>query len=434
MTISLQTPAQSAGRQLEHAELLEMLRRELDVTQSENKIIAVLMLELRRVNRLGAITGGPHADVIFEHARLRLERLLRDTDRYARISSEQICLVLPRLVSSAQSVLAAVKILTALQKPYGVDNQSVLVRPHIGIATFPEEGQDSDQLLMFADIAARIATTQEEGYHIYRAEDHVETEVYRGIDVALARAIKANEIQVHFQPQIEIASRRCLSAEALLRWSAPGGRAIPAGTLVGMAENTGQIGPLTLRVLNTALRNIAEFERAGVSVSLSVNLSTRTLADPEFPDVVQQCLQTWSVNAERLTFEITEGSMIRDAEGSLKMLVRLRDLGVRLSIDDFGTGYSSLAYLQRFPLNELKIDKIFVQNMRKTRGDRQIVRSVIDLAHNFDLRAVAEGVEDQETFDLLRELGCDLVQGFLFSRALPDSEFIEWYRRHEGAL
>ncbi len=427
--ISLQPPTQYS-RQLEHAALLELLRRELDVAQREHGIIAVLLLELRRANRLDAITGGPHTDVIFEHARLRLERLLRDTDRYARISSEQICLVLPRLTSSTQSVLAAVKILTTLQKPYGVDNQSVLVRPHIGIATFPEQGQDSDQLLMFADIAARIASTHEEGYHIYRAEDHVETEVYRGLDVALARAIKANEIQVHFQPQIEISTRRCLAVEALLRWSDPGGRVIPAGTLIGIAENTGQIAPLTLRVLNTALRNLAEFVRADINIGLSVNLSTRTLADPEFPAVVQQCLQTWSVKPERLTFEITEGSMIRDAEGTLKMLIRLRDLGVRLSIDDFGTGYSSLAYLQRFPLNELKIDKQFVLNMRKTRGDRQIVRSVIDLAHNFELRAVAEGVEDQETCDLLQELGCDLAQGFLFSRALPGAEFIDWYRRH----
>jgi diguanylate cyclase len=159
-----------------------------------------------------------------------------------------------------------------------------------------------------------------------------------------------------------------------------------------------------------------------------VNLSTRTLVDQELPAVIAQSLRTWDVPASQLTLEITESSMIGDAEQSIEMLNRLKALGVDLSIDDFGTGYSSLAYLKRFPVDELKIDKMFVMGMMKDRGDRQIVRSVIDLAHNFDLRAVAEGVEDAATMDELKRLGCDIAQGFTISRAIPARELGPWLR------
>jgi len=423
-----QSTATAGQHQLPHNLLVDFLHREIEKTGTG--AIAVLIMELRRANRMDAITSGISTQTIMYHTDHILENLLRDADRYANFSGEQICLVLPGLANKDQGVLAAIKIISELQKPFFIGDYPVMLRPHIGIANFPELGSDAGQVLMYADIASRIAASDEQGYHVYRPEDQVETEAYSGLDIELAKALKANELRVHYQPQIDFLTGRCVAVEALVRWTGPGQREINPATLIGIAENCGLINPLTLWILNTALRHAAEFTAAGVDVGISVNLSPRMLEDKELPHIIQQALDIWGIPAAKLTLEITESSMIKDLEYSLAMLSRLRALGIRLAIDDFGTGYSSLAYLKRFPVQELKIDIMFVRNIHNSRGDKQLVRTIIDLAHNFDLSTVAEGVEDQQTFDLLRELGCDMVQGFLFSRALPHADFMEWHRQH----
>ena len=200
--------------------------------------------------------------------------------------------------------------------------------------------------------------------------------------------------------------------------------------LVDAAERFGLINPLTLWILNTAIRHVADFSKAGVSIGVSVNLPPKVLEDEELPQIIQQALDIWGVAASSLTLEITEGSMMNNIESSIAMLSKLKALGIRLSIDDFGTGYSSLAYLRRLPVHELKIDIFFVRNIHNSVVDKQLVRTIIDLAHNFDLIAVAEGVEDQKTFDLLGELGCDVAQGFLFSQALPEADFVSWCKQY----
>ena len=265
-----------------------------------------------------------------------------------------------------------------------------MLRPYIGIANVPELGRDAGQLLMYADIALRFAATDEKGYHVYRMEDYVETESYSGLEIDLGKAIRANDLRVNYQPQIDIRTGRCVSVEALVRWTAPGQREISPAILIGIAESHGLINPLTLLVLNTALRQTAALSDAGVNIGISVNLSPKMLEDEELPQIIQQALDIWGVPATNLTLEITEGSIIKDSS-SLIMLSRLRELGISLSIDDFGTGYSSLAYLKRLPAQELKIDILFVRNIHKSHADKQLVRAIIDLAHNFDMIAVAEG-------------------------------------------
>jgi EAL domain-containing protein (putative c-di-GMP-specific phosphodiesterase class I) len=388
----------------------------------------VLILETRYIDRLHAMVQGPPPQSVVDRILARLGDALRDIDRYTRFSDEQVCIVLPGLKAAAQPILAAVKILRALENPLSAPQAGAPMRAHIGIAAFPEHAKDGPELLMCADIARRVAATREEGYHIFLPEDRAETEMYRGLDVQLEQAIRANELEVHYQPQIHLRESRCEAVEALLRWKGPDGNGISPTTVVGVAENTGLIGPLTIWVLNAVLRQAQAFNREGRDLRFSVNLSTRTLVDQELPDVIAQSLRTWDVPASQLTLEITESSMIGDAEQSIDMLNRLKALGVDLSIDDFGTGYSSLAYLKRFPVDELKIDKLFVLGMMKDRGDRQIVRSVIDLAHNFDLRAVAEGVEDVATMEELKRLGCDIAQGFEISRAIPAAALGKWLR------
>ena len=430
------SPATAVQRHLPHDQLVDFLRCEFlrpeflhrKIEKVGNNAIAVLIMELRLANRMDVLTGSVSMQAVKRYTEQRLDNLLRAVDRYTNFSGDQICIVLPGLANKDQGVLAATKIIAELQAPFNIGKNQVIMRPHIGIANFPELGRDAGKLLMYADIASRIAATDENGYHVFRLEDHVETESYSDLGLELDHAIRTNELRVNYQPQVNIETGRCVSAEALVRWTAPGNREISPSILVNIAESCGLINPLTLMILNTALRHTAAFLDAGIDIGISVNLPPRMLQDEDLPQIVQQALDIWGVPANKLTLEITEGSIINNSS-SLAMLSRLRELDIGLAIDDFGTGYSSLAYLKKFPAQELKIDIAFVRNIHKSRGDKQLVRTIIDLAHNFDMITVAEGVEDQETCDLLREMGCDVVQGFLFSRALSDTGFIDWYRK-----
>ncbi|MGO8753703.1 MAG: putative bifunctional diguanylate cyclase/phosphodiesterase [Gallionellaceae bacterium] len=412
---------------LTHQQLVEFLGHQISI--AGDKSVAVFIVGLRRADRLDSITGKISAQSVLQHVDQLLDSLLRDEDRFAHLDGEQILLVLTNLANKDHSVLAAAKIIAELTKPFVAENRSITLRPHIGIATFPETSRDSNQLLMCADIALHVAARDEYGYYVCQPRDMVAAKAYSGLDIDLRHALNSNELRVNFQPKVSFKTGRCVSAEALVRWTAPWGEEVNPSYLIGAAEDSGLINPLTLWILNTALRHVATFNRAGVDIGINVNLPPKMLEDDELPQIVHQALDIWGVPASTLTLEITESSMIKNIESSISMLSRLRELGIRLSIDDFGTGYSSLAYLKRLPVQELKIDILFVRNIHNSIGDKRLVRTIIDLAHNFDLNTVAEGVEDQQTFDLLRDLGCDEAQGFLFSRALPEAEFINWYRQ-----
>ncbi len=420
-------PPQERGEEFSRADLLRFLDRETAIARATEGRLAVLVVELRRVDRLQALLKGPAASTTMALVLERVRKVLRHEDRAAPINDDELCIVLPRLTHPTQAVLAAVKVLRALDRPIAHDGGSAVLRPCVGITTVPEHGYDPAELLMAADVARRIAATREEGYHVVAAEDTIESEVYRGLDLDLERALRANELEVFYQPQVDLATGQPAAAEALTRWRHAHAGDIPAETVIGIAERAGFITSLTLWVLNAVLRHAAAMARDGARPRFAVNLSTRTLTDPELPTLVDQAIKTWGVPAGMITLEITESSMIADAERSMAMLTRLKATGVQLAIDDFGTGYSSLAYLKRFPLDELKIDRLFVSGLLTDRGDRQIVRSVINLAHNFELRAVAEGVEDAASLEELKRLGCDFAQGFVVSPPLSEKAFREWW-------
>jgi EAL domain-containing protein (putative c-di-GMP-specific phosphodiesterase class I) len=241
-------------------------------------------------------------------------------------------------------------------------------------------------------------------------------------------ALADNELEVWFQPQRHAASGTCRAMEALLRWHSRRRNCMVVPTqVVEMAEAYGLMPALTKSVLNASLRQLGELRREGIDVRVAVNVSASLLRDVELPELVARALATWSIPPDRLTIEVTESALMIDVERSLGVMQELKQLHVRLSIDDFGTGYSSLAYLRRMPLDELKIDKTFVQNMLGNKADVQIVRSVIDLAHNFELEAVAEGVEDLATLEMLADLGCDVIQGYHYARPMPLAQLRKWW-------
>jgi EAL domain-containing protein (putative c-di-GMP-specific phosphodiesterase class I)/GGDEF domain-containing protein len=413
-------------------ELLQLLDRETAIARATEGRLAVLIIELRRVDRLHALLRGPAPATTMALVIDRLRKALRPEDRLAPLSDDQVCVVLPRLAHPSQAVLATVKLLRALDRPLAYEGGTAVLRPCVGVATLPEHGYDPAELLMAADVARHIAATREEGYHVMHADDRVETEVYRGLDLDLERAVRANELEVHYQPQVELASGRAVGLEALVRWRHLKAGEIDAQTIVGIAERTGLIGTLTFWILNAALRQAAQWRAAGLAPRMSVNLSLTTLTDRELPAVVDQSLKTWGIPANDVVLEIAESAMIVDAERSIAILTHLKGVGVQLSIDDFGSGFSSLAHLRRFPLDELKIDRPFVRGLLGEKGDAAVVRSAIDIAHNFGLRVLGEGVETQEVRAELARLGCDLVQGHAVSPALAPAALREWWSQHAG--
>lgn len=411
-------------------DLMKLLDRETAIARATDGRLAVLIIELRRVDRLHALLRGPAPATTMALVLDRLARALRPEDRVAALSDEQVCIVLPRLAHPSQAVLAAVKLLRALDRPIPHEGGSAVLRPCVGVATVPEHGYDPAELLMAADVSRHIAATREEGYHVFQSEDMVETEIYRGLDLDLERAIRANELDIHYQPQVELATGRPCGVEALVRWRHAKAGSVAPATIVGIAERTGLIGTLTHWILNAALRQAAQWIPAGIAPRLAVNLSLATLTDRELPALVDQSIRTWGVEPADVVLEIAESSVIADAERSVAILTRLKGIGVQLAIDDFGSGFSSLSHMRRFPLDEIKIDRPFVGAMLAEPGDRALVRSAIDLGHHFGLRVVAEGVETDPVREELARLGCDVAQGHAVSAALSGAAFREWWMRH----
>jgi EAL domain-containing protein (putative c-di-GMP-specific phosphodiesterase class I)/GGDEF domain-containing protein len=396
--------------------------------------LALLVLDLRRGDRLEALMATPEAEARFERVLDALDALLRARDRFAAVSRDQIWVALPELADASVAVLAAIRFVQALRLPDADGEPDLHLRPCAGIAHFPEHGENPRQLVRVADAACQAAALTEEGYCVAEREAEALPDDPQLAD-RVREVVRANALEVHYQPQIDVATGRCTAAEALVRWPSGNGQPVPPFLIAQVAERSEINQAFTLFVLNTALRHCMGLRRAGIDLRMSVNFSARLLDDEELPDLVAQSLDAWSVPADQLTVELTESSVVKDVARSVRVLERVRQLGVRLAMDDFGTGYASLAQFKRLPFDEIKIDKLFVQNMLQTRGDDQIVCAMLDLAHNFGQRVVAEGVEDMPTLERLRELGCDLAQGYAISKALPATAFRDWWlaRHHAGA-
>ncbi len=359
--------------------------------------------------------------------RSRLGQVLQQADRYAILGPNEVLVLLDRVPSASIARLAMARLLRALTARPAGKPASAPFNPAIGGAIATPDIRTAEQFAALADAACAVAVESEDRLHLAAggaaASDQIE------LVQDLRAAIEGNRLEVYYQPQFRLATRRCATVEALVRWPRPAGAdPVPAEALVDLACRHGLIQALTRFVLNTALRQAREMARDGSPLGVAVNLSPMLFGDVDLPETVAQALDVWSFAPELLTLEITEASDLRDAQAALGAMQRLRDLGVRLSIDDFGTGFSSLARLRAMPLAEIKIDRLFVANMNRSRADLQIVHSVIDLAHNFELEVVAEGVEDAATARHLEALGCDAIQGFLCARPMPIAALHAWWR------
>jgi diguanylate cyclase (GGDEF)-like protein len=384
--------------------------------------VGLLMIDLDGFKQVNDTMGHGYGDLLLKEVASRLNLSVRESDTVARLGGDEFAVLLPRLSSANQAGEVAQRVLIALRQPFVRDGVVLEVGGSIGIAIYPNDCANAEQLLQHADIAMYAAKRGRLGVQRYDAQENAETSQQLTMLAELRSALDRNMIEVHYQPKAETETGRICGVEALARWHHPERGMIGPLEFIPLAEQSGLIDQLTHQVLAQSLNQCRQWREDGIYLPVAVNLSTRCLADPRLIEVVSGLLRDNNVPPAMLTLEITESAVIGNVEQAIEVLTRIRELGVRLSIDDFGTGYSSMAHLQRMPIHELKIDKCFVSRLNTEANDRAIVRAVLELARDLNLQVVAEGVEDRETLNQLGLLGCGISQGYLFSRPLPPAD------------
>jgi diguanylate cyclase (GGDEF)-like protein len=380
---------------------------------------AVMLIDLDHFKEINDTLGHHAGDRLLEEVARRLQDSLGEDDTVARLGGDEFGVLLPRLRRAGDANVVARQLLAGLREPFQVEGLTLEVDASVGMACHPAHGEDVEQLIQRADIAMYAAKEGGGGHAMF--EPRLDRFSPRRLSLAggMRSAIQNGEITLYFQPKAELGSGRVIGVEALARWNHPTLGLVGPSEFVPIAEQTGLITPLTSYVLDAALRQVREWRDRGEELSVAVNLSARSFLDAQLAVEIPRLLEKWGVDAGRLELEITESMLMLDPGRAQATLERLSRIGLTLSVDDFGTGYSSLANLKRLPVDCIKIDKSFVMDMAIDASDAAIVRSTIDLAHNLGLRVVAEGVESHQAWTRLRELGCDLAQGFYVSRPLP---------------
>ena len=388
--------------------------------------VAVVMLDLDRFKHVNDVLGYRVGDLLLGRVGERLSRqMVRGNDLVARLGGDEFAVLL-RHGDAALALSVAQRIEAAFDEPLTLEENTVDMGAGIGMACWPQHAADADALLSRAEIAMYAAKRLAQGPLMYDPSTDASSTQTLSLLTELRRAVEHGELRLYLQPKLMLDTGRVGGAETLVRWLHPTRGLVPPMEFIPFAEQTGFIRTLTIWVFEEAARHWLALQAEGISLVLSVNLSTRDLLDPELPQKFDALLVKHRVPAEAFCLEITESAIMDDPQRALATLNKLSGLGFKLSIDDFGTGYSSLAYLKRLPVDELKIDKSFVMSMVEDQGDAKIVRSTIDLAHNLGLTVVAEGVENAKVWDALRELECDEAQGYHMGKPMPASEFNAW--------
>lgn len=413
-----------------HDPLTGLPNRALAMERLSSSIMAqrsmtLLYLSIDNYLAISDSCGSAGVDQLMQQIGKRLQDILQPGDTLARLTANEFLVLLDHTGSDG-AVGRADQLQRLLGQPQQVDSNDVTLECSIGIASYPEQGDSSEELLKRAAIARQDAVNLPGRLQVYQDGRDLAHQRQISLIRDLRHAAKKGELLLHYQPKLDIRQGTVHQAEALLRWTHPQfGNVSPAEFIV-LAERTGSIQLLTNWVIEECMRQLAEWSRRGLHLQVSVNISADDLHGDQLVDRVVKLLKLYGVPAEQLIFEITESAIMREPAQALIVLNRLRDLGISLSVDDFGTGYSSLAHLKRLPVQELKIDQSFVRNLDETSEDAVIVRSTIEMSHNLGLKVVAEGVEYEHSLKLLERWHCDTAQGYLISRPLPAVAFEAW--------
>ena len=389
--------------------------------------IAVLFIDLDDFKAFNDTLGHSRGDEVLLEVSRRLRSVLRPSDTVARLGGDEFAVLVEDLAEPHGATSVAERILLALSRPVDLRGRRLELSASVGVAVSGGDLSDADELVRAADLAMYAAKGSGKAcYRSFEPSMLAGTVERLALAADLRRAIDHNEIELHYQPVVDMSNGRLRGVEALARWTHRERGAVAPDVFIPLAEHSGLIGRITTYVLEAAADQAHAWHEAGLDLTVSVNLSVRDLQRPGLAAAVGEALHRHGVPADSLRLEITEGSVMDQPERALATLRELAAVGVGLSVDDFGTGYSSLAYLQRLPVNELKIDRSFVLRLAESSSDGEIVRSTVGLGHNLGLSIVAEGVEDESSLTFLREIGCDIAQGFFIAKPMPADSVAEW--------
>ena len=409
----------------EYAAFMEIFRNAIATHKQDGKQLGLLVIQIGRVEQVDRLLGLQRGEAFMLRVTRRMrEGVLRKQDQLGRISRDQFACLLPRIAGEGVAILAANKVLGALEAPVPIGDQSFAPDAVIGIAVYPDHGEDQQSLVRNGKLAAQFARGSSERTSIYDPA-HSESEVLKMRHEARLRyALEEGALELVFQPQLDLRSGRIGGLDCMLRWTDKELGKVPEARAMEAAEGGGLSRELTWWIFNNALRQCGEFAKAGLQIPISLKVSASSLLQPDFPDFVGRALRTWNVPPKQLVIEIHESALAGELEQVKETLARLKAHGLRLGIDGFGTGSSALSNLAQLPLDEMKLASTFVSEMRRAGPHAKIVRSLVQLGKDLGLRVVAEGVEDAETALALTTLGCERIQGEHVSAPLAAQEIV----------
>ncbi|GAA2590594.1 hypothetical protein GCM10010435_81580 [Winogradskya consettensis] len=410
--------------------LTERVQAEITVADRTGEGVGFFLLDLNRFKEVNDTLGHHAGDLLLQEVARRLAASVRKESLVARLGGDEFAVLLPGVASAEDLVAIGDRVLAGLNGVADLDGVSVDVSASLGAALYPHSSTTAASLLQHADVAMYAAKRGHLGISYYDPEADEHSFERLSVVGELRHAIEVGELELYYQPKVRMSDGRLCGAESLVRWRHPTRGLLTPDKFIPAAEQSGLMNPLTDAVLTAALDQQTRWRADGLTLPIAVNVGAACLLDLGLPARVARLLDRFGADAADLTIEITESAMIADPARATAVLSELRALGIKLSIDDFGTGYSSMSYLQTMPLDELKIDRQFTTKLTTTPSGRAIIGAIIELAHALELDVVVEGVEDQETYAIAQELGCEIAQGYLLSRPLPADDFRTWATDH----
>lgn len=406
--------------------LLDRLQQAILLGRREMKAFAVLLMDLDRFKEVNDTLGHRFGDTLLKQVSARISSILRKSDTLARLGGDEFAVLLLGSDTVEDAASFAKKVLAVLEESFVIEGVTLDIGASIGITLFPDHGDQVHTLLQKSDVAMYMAKSSDTGIAVYSSSSDKYSLKSLVLKNDLRHAIQNEHLFLLYQPKVNLKKNCVTGVEALVRWNHPQFGIIPPDQFIGLSEQTGLIKPLTLWVLKTALNQSETWRKAGLNLRVAVNLSVRSLRDSRLTEQIVEALQEFGVPPEKLELEITESIIMDDPVRAMEIVTCLGKMGIPFALDDFGTGYSSLSYLKRLPISSIKIDKSFIRDMMDAGDDEVIVLSIIELAHNLGIKVIAEGVEDQKTWDKLSALRCDEIQGYFLSRPISGSEITDW--------
>ncbi len=403
----------------------DRLVHRVSTADREHTSFSVFMLDLNKFKEINDGLGHEVGDKVLTEVATRVSKMIRESDTVARLGGDEFAILLHE-ANAESSALVARKILGAFDEPMISDGKSIPIGLSIGIAVYPQHGEDDSTLLRHADVAMYESKASGEGFTVIDIKENEIRNIRAQLAKELEVAVKNQDLTVSFQPIWNVANKKTTKVECLCRWNHPTRGMIPPVEFIPVAEQRELIKELTLFVMETAVKQLSKWHQQGIFIGVSINLSARNFLDRELKEYLDNVLQTYNIEGKWITLEITESMTINNPEKAIQIMNAYAEQGIQLSIDDYGTGYASLGYIKKLPVNEVKIDSSFVFDLNTDNENRVIVKSTIELAHALNMSIVAEGVENQTILDILVELGCDNIQGYFICEPLNSELLTKW--------